>query len=133
MQSEFHAEHAFHLFVVMAYKPSAQAPPARCIACMCKARLPAFLLWSVLSVHLSAQYQMTALHAGPNGASVREVCRQTGADIKSWTDQSKDEASRSPRPTRTFVIEAHPSLSSNVTACVDIPSESCLMHLLVRS
>jgi len=36
---------------------------------------------------------------------VREVCRHTGADIKSWTDQTKDEATRTPRPTRTFVIE----------------------------
>jgi hypothetical protein len=39
--------------------------------------------------------------AGPSGASVREVMRQTGADIKSWTEQGSH---RSKRPARVFLI-----------------------------
>ena len=42
--------------------------------------------------------------AGPSGASVREISRQTGADIKSWTEKP-DHKSQSSRPTRSFVIE----------------------------
>ena len=91
-----------------------------CSACMRKAHLPdQHALPSAIRVAPTAylRHGRPSPCAGPNGASVREVCRQTGADIKSWTDQSRDEASRSPRPTRTFVIEAHPSLSSHVCAC----------------
>ena len=39
--------------------------------------------------------------AGPAGSSVREIMRQTGADIKSWTEQSTH---RSKRPARVFLV-----------------------------
>lgn len=40
--------------------------------------------------------------AGPSGFTVREIIRQTDADIKSWTDKCEDDTTR---PTRTFIIE----------------------------
>jgi len=40
--------------------------------------------------------------AGPSGYTIREVIKQTEADVKSWTDKLEDE---SMRPTRTFIIE----------------------------
>lgn len=52
---------------------------------------------------------------------MREVCRQTGADIKSWTDQSKDEASRATRPTRTFVIEVRLCHADDSAPCFPAP------------
>ncbi|KAL0031801.1 hypothetical protein WJX79_008164 [Trebouxia sp. C0005] len=55
-----------------------------------------------------ARVRITLLAAGfvigPSGASVREISRQTGADIKSWTEKP-DHKSQSSRPTRSFVIE----------------------------
>lgn len=39
---------------------------------------------------------------GPSGYTIREVIKQTEADVKSWTDKLEDE---SMRPTRTFIIE----------------------------
>ena len=42
------------------------------------------------------------LCAGPAGQSVREICKKTGADIKSWTDTSVGGRSQ---PTRMYVIE----------------------------
>lgn len=41
-------------------------------------------------------------NAGPSGVSVREICKLTGADLKSWTEPAAHPASR---PTRTFNIE----------------------------
>ncbi len=55
--------------------------------------------------------------AGPSGASVREISKQTGADIKSWTEKP-DHKSHSSRPTRSFVIEVllmHSMHSSSVS------------------
>ena len=45
--------------------------------------------------------------AGPSGTSVREISKQTGADIKSWTEKP-DNKTASSRPTRSFVIEVMP-------------------------
>ncbi|KAK9864635.1 hypothetical protein WJX84_012064 [Apatococcus fuscideae] len=41
---------------------------------------------------------------GPSGSSVRHIMSQTGAEIKSWTDQAR---STSGRPFRVFVVEGH--------------------------
>ncbi|KAL3154371.1 hypothetical protein ABBQ32_013848 [Trebouxia sp. C0010 RCD-2024] len=55
-----------------------------------------------------AMVRITLLAAGfvigPSGTSVREISKQTGADIKSWTEKP-DHKSLSSRPTRSFVIE----------------------------
>ncbi|DBB03863.1 TPA: hypothetical protein ACH3X1_012952 [Trebouxia sp. C0004] len=55
-----------------------------------------------------ARVRITLLAAGfvigPSGASVREISKQTGADIKSWTEKP-DHKSQLSRPTRSFVIE----------------------------
>lgn len=40
--------------------------------------------------------------AGPSGYTIREVIKETGADVKSWTDKVEDDLTR---PTRTFIIE----------------------------
>ncbi len=40
--------------------------------------------------------------AGPSGYTIREIIKQTGADVKSWTDKMEDDLTR---PTRTFIIE----------------------------
>lgn len=39
---------------------------------------------------------------GPSGACVREVCRVSGCDIKSWT---ADPDARCPRASRVFRVE----------------------------
>lgn len=41
-------------------------------------------------------------HTGPAGASVREIMRRTGADIKSWTENRSSAKQR--RPARIFLI-----------------------------
>ena len=50
--------------------------------------------------------------AGPAGQTVRDICKVTGADIKSWTDPAGARA----RPTRTYVIEVHTMHSSHMAA-----------------
>ncbi|CAL8466653.1 g6189 [Coccomyxa elongata] len=42
---------------------------------------------------------------GPSGYTIREIIKETGADVKSWTDKVEDDLTR---PTRTFIIEGHP-------------------------
>ncbi len=62
-------------------------------------------------------HERTSFVAGPSGASVREISKQTGADIKSWTEKP-DHKSHSSRPTRSFVIEVllmHSMHSSSVS------------------
>ena len=51
--------------------------------------------------------QCLCVGTGPSGTSVREISRQTGADIKSWTEKP-DNKSASSRPTRSFVLEVPP-------------------------
>ena len=41
---------------------------------------------------------------GPSGTSVRDVTKQTGADIRSWTE------SKSKHPCRVFMLEVRPYL-----------------------
>ena len=41
-------------------------------------------------------------NAGPSGSSIRQIMSQTGAEIRSWTDQAK---TTSGRPSRIFVAE----------------------------
>ncbi len=43
--------------------------------------------------------------AGPNGVCVREVSRQSGADIKSWTDKHKASLDNKHRPCRNFLVQ----------------------------
>lgn len=43
--------------------------------------------------------------AGPSGSSVREISKQTGADIKSWTGKAASAPGKPNRPVRSFVIE----------------------------
>ncbi len=45
------------------------------------------------------------LFAGPNGVCVREVSRQSGADIKSWTDKQKASLDNKHRPCRNFLVQ----------------------------
>ena len=44
---------------------------------------------------------------------MREICKQTGADIKSWTDKR-----HSARPTRMFVIEVSLLAPGETSTCV---------------
>ena len=57
---------------------------------------------------------------GPSGASVREVCRATGADVRSWTEPPAGPTSR---PVRAFTVEGSPSCvaaaASFILAAVD--------------
>ena len=68
-----------------------------------------------LSVRLIRCHRIAA---GPSGFTVREIIRQTEADIKSWTDKCEDDTTR---PTRTFIIEV-----------VSLPSSS-FCHLSLRT
>ena len=44
--------------------------------------------------------------AGKDGCCVRDMMKQSGADIKSWTDKNPTQAKDGTcRPTRTFVVE----------------------------
>ncbi|KAK2076624.1 hypothetical protein QBZ16_005384 [Prototheca wickerhamii] len=58
---------------------------------------------------LGIQLRITLLAAGfvigPSGASIRDVCRVTSADIRSWTTVGD---ARCRRPTRTFRVEGAP-------------------------
>jgi len=49
-------------------------------------------------------WQMTSF-AGPNGVCVREVSRQSGADIKSWTDKHRASLDNKHRPCRNFLVQ----------------------------
>ncbi|KAL0055988.1 hypothetical protein WJX82_006439 [Trebouxia sp. C0006] len=42
---------------------------------------------------------------GPNGVCVREVSRQSGADIKSWTDKHRASLDNKHRPCRNFLVQ----------------------------
>lgn len=42
--------------------------------------------------------------AGPAGQTVRDICKKTSADIKSWTDTASGDSAQ---PTRMYVIEVH--------------------------
>ena len=57
-------------------------------------------------VHSSLTWSVY-VSAGPSGASVRELGRLTGADIKSWTEKAAAAPGkpRLQRPVRSFVIE----------------------------
>lgn len=83
--------------------------------------------------------------AGPSGTSVREISKQTGADIKSWTEKP-DHKSLSSRPTRSFVIEVLPcppgvlparlqcpcccNASPHISACLTGLTAPCCLKLL---
>ena len=77
------------------------------------------------------------MYAGPSGTSVREISKQTGANIKSWTEKP-DHKSLSSRPTRSFVIEVlacPPAMLScdapQQTSCMAYCAHSpCCMNLL---
>lgn len=62
-----------------------------------------------LGLDSGIQLRITLLAAGfvigPSGASIRDVCRATGADIRSWTTVGDG---RCRRPTRTFRVEGLP-------------------------
>lgn len=47
-------------------------------------------------------FQHLRCMAGPSGYTIREIIKETGADVKSWTDKVEDDLTR---PTRTFIIE----------------------------
>lgn len=66
----------------------------------------AYPCWLVLGINV-----LVGARAGPSGTSVREISKQTGSDIKSWTEKPHNKTASS-RPTRSFVIEVrpHPSL-----------------------
>ncbi len=54
------------------------------------------------------------LYAGPNGVCVREVSRQSGADIKSWTDKHKASLDNKHRPCRNFLVQVGMHQSSRL-------------------
>lgn len=69
------------------------------------------------------------MDAGPSGTSVREISKQTGADIKSWTEKP-DHKSLSSRPTRSFVIEVLPRLPGVLSCTLAMPHNTYLRGLL---
>eukprot|EP00983_Pelagomonas_calceolata_P022843 718853-Pelagomonas_calceolata.AAC.1 len=62
----------------------------------------------------------------PSGSSVRDIMRQTGCDIKSWTEPA---GPQSRRPSRTFVIEGDSAAVGHavdiISAAVDRYKELC--------
>lgn len=67
--------------------------------------------------------------AGPAGASVREIMRVTGSDIKSWTDNASKSRTGAKRPCRVFVVDGDEDAVSRtvdiITAAVDRYKELC--------
>ncbi len=71
-------------------------------------------MYCVLVIQRACSTQKHRLHdlnwqlmsfAGPNGVCVREVSRQSGADIKSWTDKHKASLDNKHRPCRNFLVQ----------------------------
>lgn len=65
-------------------------------------------------------------NTGPAGSSVRELARETGADVKSWSDSQA--AGGRMRPARTFLIQACPCLTISppaVSCCSCCPVLPC--------
>jgi hypothetical protein len=67
-----------------------------------------------------------SITTGPSGSSVRDIMRQTGCDIKSWTEASN---AYSHRPSSTFIIEGEPGAVTHaieiMIAAVDRYKELC--------
>lgn len=59
----------------------------------------------ILSLSDSTGVMCVCVSVGPSGSSVREISKQTGADIKSWTEKAASAPGRLNRPVRSFVIE----------------------------
>lgn len=68
-------------------------------------------------------------HTGPAGASVREIMRRTGADIKSWTENRSSAKQR--RPARIFLIGVR-SLLNGASRTLACPSACLGTHPSVR-
>ena len=76
-------------------------------------------MFCVLVIQRACSTQKHRLHdlswqllpfAGPNGVCVREVSRQSGADIKSWTDKHKASLDNKHRPCRSFLVQVKTNL-----------------------
>ena len=50
--------------------------------------------------------QAAALVAGPSGITVRELAKQTGTDIKSWTEPGTTPDGKDLGPVRVFFVQA---------------------------
>ena len=80
-------------------------------------------------------HEHTSFVAGPSGASVREISKQTGADIKSWTEKP-DHKRLSSRPTRTFVIEVplkHSMHGSSVSMSASSAASTAAIRCILGS
>ncbi|KAL6782348.1 hypothetical protein ACKKBG_A06450 [Auxenochlorella protothecoides x Auxenochlorella symbiontica] len=69
-------------------------------------------------MHLRITLLAAGFVIGPSGASIRDVCRATGAEVWSWTSPGD---ARCRRPTRTFRVEGPPA---SVRAACAVASEA---------
>ena len=78
-----------------------------------------YTMFCVLVIQRACSTQKHRLHdlswqllpfAGPNGVCVREGSRQSGADIKSWTDKHKASLDNKHRPCRNFLVQVKTNL-----------------------
>ncbi|KFM24281.1 hypothetical protein F751_5123 [Auxenochlorella protothecoides] len=69
-------------------------------------------------MHLRITLLAAGFVIGPSGASIRDVCRATGAEVRSWTSPGD---ARCRRPTRTFRVEGPPA---SVRAACAVASEA---------